>query len=146
MAGWAHPYVSHGSAGCSNGPSPVRDLAGLTDCLVGCQLVYDGLNWDEVGCGATMCVILWQALPGMSSWLWWRVKSKPQCAGALQASACIMLAETSLAQRQRVWQMADLKNWGNQPAIYSKERKSYKIIFTLFSASILWVVVLLQLC
>lgn len=38
--GWmGSSYVSHGSAGCSNGSSPVMDLAGLTDSLVGCQLL-----------------------------------------------------------------------------------------------------------
>lgn len=78
---WAHPYVSHGSAGCSNGSSLVMDLAGLTNCPVGCQLVWDSLNWDEERGRGAMCVILWRASPGMSSWLRWRVKSNPvwQC-------------------------------------------------------------------
>lgn len=34
-----------------------------------------------------MCVIPWQASPGMFSWLWQRVTSKPQCASAFRASA-----------------------------------------------------------
>lgn len=107
LAGWAHPYVSHGLAGCSNASSPVMDLAGLIDCLAvnWSKMASTGMrNWG-VGGWATMCVILWQTLPGMSSWLWWRVKSKPQCAGAFQASARIMFADTLLAQHQRVWQI-----------------------------------------
>lgn len=77
-----------------------------------------------------MCVTLQQASVGMLLWLQWKVKSKPQCTSAFQASDCIVFANIPLAQSQRAWQMEDLKNWGNQLAIQKDLQINLYIVFS----------------